>query len=188
MNRIAHLSSTGLDNSHDQIPLYHPPQPIANTTHTNLPTPTNTPQATGLNVPKAISAMASNIDRSTFRQQPPPMKVMPNTIQSNINHFFFVRLVNRVNNKFIVMLLFVQSAKLKVVHGIQKNPNVVTLIFILEEKNLNKSVHISVQKCLLFFLSMSNLILIITIELLVVVCYVFNENCRFSSPNHGSSI
>lgn len=93
LNRTAHLSSTGLDNSHEQIPagisLYHPPQPTANT---NLPTPTNTPQATGLNVSKVIGAMASNVDRSTFRQQPPPMKVMSKTIQSNINQFVFLDL------------------------------------------------------------------------------------------------
>jgi len=32
-------------------------------------------QASGINVPKVLGAMGSTIDRSAFRQQPPPMKV-----------------------------------------------------------------------------------------------------------------
>jgi hypothetical protein len=75
------LSSTGLDNSHDQLPpgisLYHQSQQMANTTSTTLPTPTNNQQqAAALNVPKVIGTIGSNIDRATFRQQPPPMKVI----------------------------------------------------------------------------------------------------------------
>jgi hypothetical protein len=49
---------------------------MANTTSTNLPTPNNPQQqASALNVPKVIGGIGSNIDRATFRQQPPPMKV-----------------------------------------------------------------------------------------------------------------
>ena len=79
-NRNGHLSSTGLDNPHDQLPLGVPfhqqSQQMANTTSTNLPTPNNSQQqASALNVPKVIGGIGSNIDRATFRQQPPPMKV-----------------------------------------------------------------------------------------------------------------
>jgi hypothetical protein len=50
---------------------------MANTTSTTLPTPTNNQQqAAALNVPKVIGTIGSNIDRATFRQQPPPMKVI----------------------------------------------------------------------------------------------------------------
>jgi hypothetical protein len=78
-NRNNHLSSTGLDNSHDQLPpgisLYHHSQQMANTTSTTLPTPTTTQQqASAINVPKVIGTIGSNVDRATFRQQPPPMK------------------------------------------------------------------------------------------------------------------
>jgi hypothetical protein len=79
-NRNNHLSSTGLDNPHEQLPLgipfHHQSQQMANTTSTNIPTTNNTQQqASSLNVPKVIGSIGSNIDRSTFRQQPPPMKV-----------------------------------------------------------------------------------------------------------------
>jgi hypothetical protein len=50
---------------------------MANTTSTTLPTPTTTQQqASALNVPKVIGTIGSNVDRATFRQQPPPMKVI----------------------------------------------------------------------------------------------------------------
>jgi hypothetical protein len=49
---------------------------MANTTSTNISTPNNPQQqASGLNIPKVIGNIGSNIDRTTFRQQPPPMKV-----------------------------------------------------------------------------------------------------------------
>ncbi len=50
---------------------------MANTTSTNIPTtPNNSQQQTSsLNVPKVIGSIGSNVDRTTFRQQPPPMKV-----------------------------------------------------------------------------------------------------------------
>lgn len=38
-------------------------------------TTNNQSQATGLTMPKVFSGMASTMDRSAFRQQPPPMKV-----------------------------------------------------------------------------------------------------------------
>jgi len=74
-NRNTHLSSTGLDSSHEQLPLgiqfHHQSQQMANTTSTNIPTQQ---QASGLNVSKVIGSIATNVDRTTFRQQPPPMK------------------------------------------------------------------------------------------------------------------
>jgi len=78
-DRSSHLSSTGLDNPHDSLPLgisfHHQSQQMANTTSTSIPTPnTNQQQASALNVPKIIGSIGSNIDRTTFRQQPPPMK------------------------------------------------------------------------------------------------------------------
>jgi len=52
---------------------------MANTTSTNIPTtPNNSQQQTSsLNVPKVIGGtIGPNVDRATFRQQPPPMKVI----------------------------------------------------------------------------------------------------------------
>jgi hypothetical protein len=85
-NRNNHLSSTGLDNIHDQLPLgvsfHHQSQQMANTTSNNISTPNNhQQQASALNIPKVI---ASNIDRATFRQQPPPMKVIFRICNSDV--------------------------------------------------------------------------------------------------------
>ncbi|UJR14675.1 hypothetical protein I4U23_001668 [Adineta vaga] len=71
--------SASLDNIHEQLPLglaiHSQPQPMMNT---NVLTPTNNhpqqqqqQQTSTLNVSKVIG---SNLDRTTFRQQPPPMK------------------------------------------------------------------------------------------------------------------
>jgi hypothetical protein len=51
---------------------------MANTTSNNIPTTPNNPQqqSSSLNVPKVIGNIGSNVDRATFRQQPPPMKVV----------------------------------------------------------------------------------------------------------------
>ncbi|CAF3813054.1 unnamed protein product [Rotaria sordida] len=81
-NRSSHLSSTGLDNTHEQIPLgityhhqHHQSQQMANTTSTNISISNNNQQQTStLNIPKVIGSIGSNVDRTTFRQQPPPMK------------------------------------------------------------------------------------------------------------------
>ncbi|CAF4310534.1 unnamed protein product, partial [Rotaria sp. Silwood2] len=81
-NRSSHLSSTGLDNTHEQIPLgvpyqHHQSQQMANTTSTNISMPNNNQQqASTLNIPKVIGNIGSNLDRATFRQQPPPMKIL----------------------------------------------------------------------------------------------------------------
>jgi hypothetical protein len=77
-----------LDNPHEQqqqqqqhpliTPFIHPTQQINNNpTNTNLISTTNNnqSQASGINVPKVFAGIGSNVDRSAFRQQPPPMKV-----------------------------------------------------------------------------------------------------------------
>lgn len=78
-NRI----STALDNTHETFSLglpfhHHQTSQLANTTSTTNPTSTANQQQqqtpTGLNLPKVIGGLATNVDRSTFRQQPPPMK------------------------------------------------------------------------------------------------------------------
>jgi hypothetical protein len=59
-------------------PFIHPAQPMSNPSNTNSITTTtnNQPQAAGINVSKIFGGMGSTIvDRSAFRQQPPPMKV-----------------------------------------------------------------------------------------------------------------
>jgi hypothetical protein len=71
-NDLPSNRNTQLD---EQLPLglsFH--QQMANTTSNNIPTTPNNPQqqASSLNVPKVIG----NVDRATFRQQPPPMKVV----------------------------------------------------------------------------------------------------------------
>jgi hypothetical protein len=79
-NRNSHLSSTGLDNTHEQISLgvpfhHHQSQQLANTTSTSIPTSNNNQQQNStMNIPKIIGGIGSNVDRATFRQQPPPMK------------------------------------------------------------------------------------------------------------------
>ncbi|CAF0778809.1 unnamed protein product [Adineta steineri] len=87
VNRNSHLSSTGLDNTHEQIPLgisfHHQSQQMTNTTNSNMSTPNNNnnnqqqhqqQQASAMNIPKTMGSMGSNLDRASFRQQPPPMK------------------------------------------------------------------------------------------------------------------
>ncbi|CAF1263358.1 unnamed protein product [Rotaria magnacalcarata] len=81
-NRSSYLSSIGLDNTHEQIPLgvpfHHQTQQMTSTTSINIPIQTNNQQqqqqTSALNVPKMIGSMGPNADRTTFRQQPPPMK------------------------------------------------------------------------------------------------------------------
>jgi hypothetical protein len=86
-DRTSHISSTTSDNLHEQqqhhaliTPFIHPSQQInTNSTNTNstgtLTTNNNQSQASGINVSKVFSTMGSTVDRSAFRQQPPPMKV-----------------------------------------------------------------------------------------------------------------
>ncbi|CAF4519742.1 unnamed protein product, partial [Rotaria magnacalcarata] len=49
---------------------------MTSTTSINIPIQTNNQQqqTSALNVPKMIGSMGPNADRTTFRQQPPPMK------------------------------------------------------------------------------------------------------------------
>ncbi len=58
-------------------PFIHPSQPMNNPSNANsISTATNNqPQAAGINVSKVFGGMGSTVDRSAFRQQPPPMKV-----------------------------------------------------------------------------------------------------------------
>jgi hypothetical protein len=84
-NRGSHLSS---DNNHEQshplVGLFpHQSQQMSNSISTG-PVSTGTSvsnnnnnqsQATGLNGSKGIGGMGSTLDRTAFRQQPPPMKV-----------------------------------------------------------------------------------------------------------------
>jgi hypothetical protein len=87
-DRTSHISSTTSDNLHEQqqqhhaliTPFIHPSQQInTNPTNTNstgtLTTNNNQSQASGINVSKVFATMGSTVDRSAFRQQPPPMKV-----------------------------------------------------------------------------------------------------------------
>jgi hypothetical protein len=81
-DRNSHLSSTTTtsDSTHEHslvTPFIHPAQPMSNPSNTNSSTTTtnNQPQAAGINVSKIFGGMGSTIvDRSAFRQQPPPMK------------------------------------------------------------------------------------------------------------------
>ena len=62
------------------VPFHHHhniTQQMANTTSTNIPIQINNQQqqASTLNVPKMIGSMGPNVDRASFPQQPPPMKV-----------------------------------------------------------------------------------------------------------------
>lgn len=82
-DRSSHLSSTNTsDATHDHplvTPFIHPSQPMNNPTpahSVSTATATNNQsQATALAMPKVFTGMPSTIDRSAFRQQPPPMKV-----------------------------------------------------------------------------------------------------------------
>ncbi len=59
-------------------PFIHPSQSISNPSSTSSITSAtnNQPQAAGINVSKVFGGMGSTVvDRSAFRQQPPPMKV-----------------------------------------------------------------------------------------------------------------
>ncbi|CAF1015918.1 unnamed protein product [Adineta steineri] len=83
-NRSSHLSSTASDSIHEQqqqhhplvIPFIHQSQqmntgPISTGTSSSS---NNQSQSSGINVSKVLGAMVSTVDRSAFRQQPPPMK------------------------------------------------------------------------------------------------------------------
>ncbi|CAF1171023.1 unnamed protein product [Rotaria sordida] len=84
-NRNSHSSTTTStsDNTHEQhhsliTPYIHSSQQTNNSINTGpISTGTsnnNQSQASGINVSKVLAGMGSNIDRSAFRQQPPPMK------------------------------------------------------------------------------------------------------------------
>ncbi|CAF2698752.1 unnamed protein product [Rotaria sp. Silwood2] len=83
-NRNSNLSTTTTsDNTHEQhhsliAPFLHSSQQTNNSISTGpISTGTsnnNQSQASGINVSKVLGGMGSNIDRSAFRQQPPPMK------------------------------------------------------------------------------------------------------------------
>lgn len=89
--RSAHLSSTASDNLHDQhhslvAPFLHQAQQMTTSgstgpisTSTSVSSNTQS-QAAGVNVAKVLGAMASTVDRSAFRQQPPPMKVISSSL------------------------------------------------------------------------------------------------------------
>ena len=98
-NRMAHLSSTTLETTHDQ---HHPSitpflQQSQQMTHSNNAGPISTGTSTSSNsqsqatapsamhMPKALAGMGSTVDRTAFRQQPPPMKV---SVSSKTAHFF----------------------------------------------------------------------------------------------------
>ncbi|CAF1560958.1 unnamed protein product [Rotaria magnacalcarata] len=82
-NRNLHSSTTTSDNNNEQhhlliSPFIHPSQQMNNSMNAG-PISTgssnnNQSQASGINASKVLSGMGSNIDRSAFRQQPPPMK------------------------------------------------------------------------------------------------------------------
>ena len=95
-DRTLHLSSTGTsDTAYDHPlvpPFIHPSQPMNNptTAHSiSTATATNQSQATGIAVPKVFGTMPPSIDRSAFRQQPPPMKVK---FLAKTNVFLFIHL------------------------------------------------------------------------------------------------
>ncbi|UJR32072.1 hypothetical protein I4U23_019540 [Adineta vaga] len=84
-NRTSHLSSTASDNIHEQhhslvAPFLHQSQQMTGSINTGpvstgtSASSTNQSQATGINVSKVLGTMTSTVDRSAFRQQPPPMK------------------------------------------------------------------------------------------------------------------
>jgi hypothetical protein len=85
-DRNSHSSSTISDNTHEQshhslvTSFIHPSQQMNNPTSTNsistgtLTANNNQSQASGINISKVFGGMGSTIDRSAFRQQPPPMK------------------------------------------------------------------------------------------------------------------
>lgn len=86
--RLNQLAPSGLDNALDQPSLgtaFH--QQTANTGSATTPASTNSQQTTpALNVAKAIGNMGANLDRGTFRQQPPPMKVIDRTLALRSRH------------------------------------------------------------------------------------------------------
>jgi len=80
-DRNSHLSSTTSDNTHEQhhplVSSYiHSPQQMNNpTSASSISTANNNQsQASGISISKVFGGMGSTIDRSAFRQQPPPMK------------------------------------------------------------------------------------------------------------------
>jgi len=83
-DRNSHLSSTTSDNTHEQqqqhhslvTSFIHSSQQVNNpTSASSISTANNNQsQASGINISKVFGGIGSTIDRSAFRQQPPPMK------------------------------------------------------------------------------------------------------------------
>ncbi len=73
-DRNSHQTSTTSDSIHEHHPLVTPFIHPASTSSMSTAN-TNQSQASGINVSKVFGGMGSTIDRSAFRQQPPPMKV-----------------------------------------------------------------------------------------------------------------
>lgn len=150
-NRGLHLSSSNSEATHDQhhsmiAPFLHQSQQI---THSNNAGPISTGTSTSSNsqsqatapsamhMPKAMAGIGSTVDRTAFRQQPPPMKVDVTSRTKNVIILCVFRRVNHVSNRFIVMHRYVRFVKLKVGHVIRRNPNVVTQMSILEKQHLS---------------------------------------------------
>lgn len=137
-NRSAQQPSIGLDTAHEPFPLgLSFPQSInSNPTSSSMSSFANHPQQTStLTMPKMIgTGMASTLDRSNFRQQPPPMKVRLDSSHPCVHEPLLssFRRANRVNSRFIGMHRSVRSARPRVVHAIRKSLNVVILMFSLE--------------------------------------------------------
>ena len=137
-NRSAHQSSMGLDTAHEPFPLglSFPQSMNSNPTSSSMSSFANHPQQTStLTMPKMIgTGMATTIDRSNFRQQPPPMKVRFESSHSRAYEplLLSLRRANRVNSRFIEMRRSVRSARPRAVHAIQRSLNVVILMFSLE--------------------------------------------------------
>ena len=138
-NRSGHQSTLGLDTAHEPFPLGlsfpHSSQSMnSNATSSSMSSFVNhAQQSSTSSMPKMIgNGMTSTLDRSNFRQQPPPMKVRwhASNLTSTILRSF--RRVNRVNNRSIATHRSVPFARRRAVRATQKSPNVVIPMFSLE--------------------------------------------------------